>query len=264
MPLLLAFLYVPDDAWLRLVLPAAVLTLFVSTIAYIHNPRLKTLVFSMPVPFTCAYLSTAMKIQPTHMTGIIFVASYHWIVWTIYRKLRLPLGVGIAVGVAFYLTCAATTAWLFRHQGWEPPMNWMIGLVFLLWAIGCWLYRPIHEPGHRSTAPWYVKIPIVFPIAIVLFSLKELLRGAVTTFPYAGVFTSYEMRHSPRTLAGQYTINNISFILMFVVMWKLEPHGRAIALLGGWAVVLSMLTMIYRFGFGRPAGPPPEPIPAGE
>ena len=47
-------------------------------------------------------------------------------------------------------------------------------------------------------------------------------------------------------------------------IWKLEPYGRFIALLGGWAVVLSMLAIIYRFGIGRPAGESPEPIPAGE
>jgi hypothetical protein len=161
--------------------------------------------------------------------------------------------------VAFYLAAASLTAWAFGQALWEPRMAWVIGVVFVLWALGASLYRPIHEPGHRSRAPWYVKMPVVFPIALVLFSLKELLRGAVTTFPYAGVFTSYEMRHSPRTLAGQYTINNISFLLMFVVIWRLERYGTAIALLAGWAVLLAALTVIYRLGIGKPAAP----VPAG-
>ncbi len=259
----LALLSIPNDAWLNLILPAAVLTLFVSTIAYIHNPRIKTLVFSMPVPFTCAYLSTAMKINPTHMTGVLYVSLYHWIVWAIYRKAGFPLAVGMTAGIVFYLSASYGTAQLFQYQ-WQPTMPLAISALLVLWCLGIWLYRPIREPGHRSTAPWYVKTPIIFPIALLLFSLKHFLLGAVTTFPYAGVFTSYEMRHSPRTLAGQYSINNIAFILMFVVIWQLETYGRVPALLGGWGITLVILTIIYRFGIGRPTTPAAEPVPTGE
>ena len=130
-------------------------------------------------------------------------------------------------------------------------------------------YHPIEEPGHRSRAPWWVvKGPAVFVIAIVVFSLPTLLAGAVMSFPYAGVFTSYEMRYSPRTLAGQYTINSIGFLLLFVAVWlseKFFPQGSIFALLPGWIVILTVLGIIYHFGIGRPKGSTQEiePVPMG-
>jgi hypothetical protein len=259
MPALGVSLIPTPYVWLSILLPAAVLTVFVSAIAYIHSPRMKTLVFSLPVPFTCAYLATGMQINATHLTGLVFVTLYHWIVYLIYKRLGLPLWLGIAVGAVTYLASGIAIAAIPGVT--KCPVLIMLGIVFVLWAIASWLYHPIHEPGHRSRAPWYVKMPIIFPIAIGLFAMKDLLMGAVTTFPYAGVFTSYEMRHSPRTLAGQYTINNVSFMLMFFTIWKLEGRvPKPLPLLGGWAVLLVTLFSIYRFGVGRPK----EPVPAGE
>jgi hypothetical protein len=248
--------------WLTILLPAAVLTAFVSVIAYIHSPRMKTLVFSLPVPFTCAYLATGMQINATHIAGLVWVTLYHWIVYLIYKRLGWSLWLGIGSGAIFYLGAAAAFGSIAKESGLTTfPVPIAISVVFVLWAGASWLYHPIHEPGHRSRAPWYLKAPIIFPIAIVLFSLKEVLLGAVTTFPYAGVFTSYEMRHSPRTLAGQYTINNISFMLMFLTLWALDGRvPKPLPLLTAWVVLVTVLLLIYRFGWGQPK----DPVPAGE
>lgn len=235
---------------------ALILTAFVTAIAYIHSPRLKTLVFSMPIPFTCAFLASGIAIGPTHISGLVLVTLYHWIFYSIYRGLRLPLAAGIGVAVTLYVA----TAYLIANHTALPvtPFLWVCGASFLLWCIGVWLYRPIHEPGHRGKTPWWLKAPLIFVIALVIFSLTALLGGAVTTFPYAGVFTSYEMRHSPRTLAGQYTINNISFLLMFTTIWALQERVSVVtSLLGGWVVLLIALGLIYKLGFGRPQMAPP-------
>jgi hypothetical protein len=260
MPAFVLTLLPDSQNWPTILISAAVLTVFVSAIAYIHNPRLKTLVFSMPVPFTCAYLATGMKINATHIFGLVFVTLYHWIVYLIYKRLGRSLWLGIATGVTFYLLAAAFVA---RIPGvTQVPVLLAAGGVFVLWAIASSLYHPIHEPGHRSRAPWFVKMPIIFPIAVSLFTLKEVLRGAVTTFPYAGVFTSYEMRHSPRTLAGQYTINNISFMLMFLVIHALDSRlPKPMPLLAGWVATVSTLLVIYRMGVGRPRT---ATVPLGE
>lgn len=234
---------------------ALILTAFVTTIAYIHTPRLKTLVFSMPIPFTCAYLASGLPIGPTHISGLVLVTFYHWIFYAIFRGLGGPLWLGIGTAVTAYLGTAFVVANYTSIPG--VPFLWMCAGAFLLWVLGAWLYRPIHEPGHRGKTPWWIKSPIVFVIALVIFSLTSLLSGAVTTFPYAGVFTSYEMRHSPRTLAGQYTVNNLSFLLMFMTIWSLEGHAPApLPLLGGWLVLLVSLTLIYKMGVGKPQAVP--------
>ncbi|MCE9591362.1 MAG: hypothetical protein K8S99_12650 [Planctomycetes bacterium] len=243
----------------QVIIKAMILTAFVTTIAYIHNPRLKTLIFSMPVPFTCVYLASGIRMGSTHVSGLVLVTLYHWIFYTIYRVLKWPLGVGIAIAVTAYLASAYTIANHSPIPSWPFLGIWCGALA--LWMLGVWLYRPIHERGHRSKAPWWIKSPIIFAITLVIISLTSLLSGAVTTFPYAGVFTSYEMRHSPRTLAGQYTINNLSFLFMFPVIWLLDGRiATPLALLAGWVVLLVSLGTIYKMGLGKPqiAGPAVE------
>ncbi|MCX5659848.1 MAG: hypothetical protein NTW19_09020 [Planctomycetota bacterium] len=233
--------------------PAVVLTLFVTAIAYVHSNRVKMLIFSMPVPFSCAYLQSGLKINNTHLTGMVLVTLYHWIVFAAVRKMRWPLAVAIGLGAAIYIggaTAAASSALMAPVRAW--PFLALAGVVFLLWAGASALYRPEPEPGNRSFAPWWIKSPVIFMISLVIFALTPLLSGGVTTFPYAGVFTSYEMRRSLKTLAGQYTVNNITFLLMFIAMWLMESRDipRPAVLAGGWLVLAMGLATVYKLGFG--------------
>lgn len=233
--------------------PAIILTLFVTAIAYVRSNRVKMLIFSMPVPFSCAYLQSGLKINNTHLIGMVLVTLYHWIVCGVARQLRLPLALAIGLGATIYIgvaTVAASASWLQPLRDW--PFLALAGVVFLLWAGASALYRAEPEPGNRSLAPWYIKSPLIFLISLVIFALTPLLSGGVTTFPYAGVFTSYEMRRSLKTLAGQYTVNNITFLLMFLAMHELERHDapRLAVLAAGWMVLALGLMTVYRLGYG--------------
>ena len=232
------------------VLFAAVLACFVTTIASIHSPRVKMLVFSMPIPFTCAYLVNNHPVDSSNMSGIVLVTLYHWIVFWMVVKRGLPLALAIGASV----TCYIGTAILIKSWIVTVPLVLSTVMVTLMWAAGSWSYKPIHEEGHRGKSPWYLKLPVVFAIALVIYSLTGLLGGAVTTFPYAGVFTSYEMRRNLRTLAGQYMVNNLSFIAMFVAIAVAEHSGanRFVALLAGWIVVIVLIWGIYALGWGKP------------
>lgn len=232
------------------VLGAAILACFVTTIAYIHDPKLKMLVFSMPIPFTCAYLVAGRPVDATAMSGVVLVTLYHWIVYLMVMRWRLPLGVGIGTSIAGYIFIA----WLIKDWMISVPFVAAMAVVLVMWFIGFMCYQGVKEEGHRSRSPWYVKLPLVFGIALVIYSITWLLAGAVTTFPYAGVFTSYEMRRSLRTLAGQYMVNNLSFVAMFAAI-ALGEHlhwARPFPLLTGWAVVIACIWMIYALGWGAP------------
>ncbi len=232
------------------VLGAGVLAAFVTTIAYIHDPKLKMLVFSMPIPFSCAYLVTGSPIDTTNMVGIVLVTLYHWVVYGMVMRLKLPLAVGIATGVLGYIGFA----WLCKGSAQMIPLTVASVIVLLMWGASMVFYRGVQEEGHRSRSPWYVKMPLVFVIALCIYSITGLLAGAVTTFPYAGVFTSYEMRKSLRTLAGQYMVNNLSFILMFVAIAAAEHQhwSRPISLLTGWVAMIVTIWIIYGLGWGAP------------
>lgn len=237
------------------IVAALILTAFVTVIAYLHSPRIKMLVFSMPIPFTCAYLQSHLPINTTHILGMVLTMLYHWIVYFMAKRWKLPLGLGIVSGVVFYVSMAffIGTAGITQPLR-EMPVPWAVGIVVLFCSVVSWLYHPAHEPGHRSNTPWWIKSPLILTITLIIFSLTQMLRGAVTTFPYAGTFASYEMRHSLRTLAGQYVVNNFSFLLMFLTIWWMEQHHmpQPWPLLAGWAMLIVSLGIIFHFGFGRP------------
>lgn len=246
-------------------IPAIILTVFVTSIAYVRSNRAKLLIFSMPVPFSCSYLQSGLAISNTHLTGMVLVTLYHWLVFLVVRRFRGPLAIGIALGAAGYLASAWFVAHSPRLEGVRAmPFLALAGVLLALWILGVALYKPQTEPGHRSFAPWYIKSPVIFLISLLIFAATPLLAGGVTTFPYAGVFTSYEMRRSLRTLAGQYTINNLSFLLMFVAIWALEQNHapRLAALAGGWIVLSLTLAAVYRVGMGPAAHPADSPTPA--
>lgn len=231
----------------------SVLAGFVTLIAYIHSPRWKTLVFSMPVPFSCIFLSEHMRVNASYLTGLAIGSAYHWVVFLVVRKFKLHIGMGIAAGVVFFLTLA-----MLASPMTTAPFWWTLAGVFLLWLVAVSFYRPIHEQGHRSPVPWWIKFPVSFVLTFIILSLVAVLAGAAAVFPYAGVFTSYEMRHSLRTLAGQYMLNNISFLVIFPMFWWLQNHTQlpqVVILFTGWVVLVPMLFCIYRFGFGRPKEP---------
>ncbi len=228
---------------------AAALAVFVTTIAYLHHPRAKALVYSLPVPFTCGYLATRMPINATHLTGLMLVIGYNWLVYLLHRRAKLQLVYAVPVSALSYVALAAAV----RPLRTVSPL-WIAALFVALWLLHVATYRPAHEPGGRSTTPWWLKMPIVFGVGLVMYASTSTLLGAVTTFPYAGVFTSFEMRQSLRTLAAQFTINAVGIILMMVTIWALEPRWPGPwPLLAGWGVLLLTVTMIYRLGLGRAA-----------
>ena len=49
------------------------------------------------------------------------------------------------------------------------------------------------EPGAVSPMPVWQKAPLVFCIAVLLYSLKNVLLAAMTTFPYLGVFAVFAL-----------------------------------------------------------------------
>jgi len=228
---------------------AAVLTLFICIIAYIRAPRIKTLIFCMPVPFTCAYIATELPIDASSLIGLLVGVVYHWGVFMCCRRMGLPILAAITCGVAIYLGLGLT---VLPAVG-DFPFLPVAAVWAAIWIVLVLLYRPIDEPGYRSEAPWWIKAPAVFVLAVMIYCMRDFAAGAVLTFPYAGVFTSYEMRKNLRTLAGQYTINISGLAIMMLVIWATrDALGRFGSLGVSWICLLATLSVIYRTGLGKP------------
>src|ERR1035437_1401670 len=85
---------------------AIVLTCFVIAMAYVRSPRTKALIYSLPVPFSCAYVATRLPINATHLTGLLLVVGYNWAVYLLRVKAKLPLIPVIIMAAAGYFLAA--------------------------------------------------------------------------------------------------------------------------------------------------------------
>lgn len=229
-------------------LPSAlVLTAFVISIAYVRSTRLKAFIYSLPIPFTCAYLATRLPMNTTYVTGLILVVGYNWLVYVLHIKLRVPLLVTIVMSAVTYSVSGMLLRPLVMVPIWYAAAIAVAG-----WVLNLRFYQPTVQPDHRSRTPWWVKAPLIFAIAMMIYNATHLLAGAVGTFPYAGVFTSYEMRHSLRTLAGQFTINALGILLCMLVIAVAEPHvASPWPLVLGWIPMLGWTAVVHWMGIGK-------------
>ena len=238
----------------RHALPAAVLTAFVITIAYVRTPRAKALIYSLPVPFSCAYLATRLPINATHLSGLMLVVGYNWLVYLLTRA-KVPLLLAIVLSAAAYFGAAMALRPLAAISLW-----WLAATGLLGWLIAWAAYRPRLEPTHRSRTAWFVKAPLIFTIAMIVFNTTHLLSGGVGTFPYAGLFASYESRHSLRTLAGQFSLNALGLLACLLTIHVAENHlPTPWPLALGWLPVLGWAGFVHWRGVGRVEG---DGIPA--
>jgi hypothetical protein len=226
-------------------LPASVLTAFVISIAYAHRPRAKAFIYSLPVPFSCAYLATSLPINATHLTGLLLVVGYNWLVYLLVRA-RLPIAAAILLAAGAYFGGAVLLRPLAAISLW-----WIAAAALPAWLLAFAFYRPRPEPGHRSRTPWYVKAPLIFALAIAVYNATTLLAGGVGLFPYAGIFASYESRHSLRTLAGQFTLNALGLLACLLTIHLAEgriPAPWPLAL--GWLPVIGWAAIVRHMKIG--------------
>jgi len=232
----------------RRAVAAGVIALFVTAIAYAHSPRVKVFIFSLPIPFTCSYLASRIAIDGSHFFALALGVTYHGMVYLLRTRMKLPIFACIGISVAIYLFLGSN--FTFMRDVYPPYIA--IGLL-AGWIAWLRYYRPTVEPGHRSMAPWWLKLPGTFLISFTIMNLVGLMAGAAVVFPFAGVFTSYEMRHSLRTLLGQYIINLLAMGLMLLLLWAVQHHMSKIpALAIGGAIAVSAMAAFYFTGLGKP------------
>ncbi len=234
------------------------LLLVVSTqataIAYLHRPRWKMLVFSLPVPFTLASLALGQPIDVTHAGGLMLLPGFMHAVRALHYKLRAPIVAAIAASAVAY--CAAG-AGLARVLPRTAGAFWTVAAATM--ALGLTLFLTgLHrdEPGHRSPLPLWIKWPAVAGVILALIALKQALAGFMAVFPFVGVVTAYEARHSLSAACRQVPAVMLGLVPMMATVRLLQSRlGLGPALLAGWAVFLAiLLPLAWRMWFAAPAG----------
>jgi len=233
-----------------------------TVMAYLYHPKWKTLIYSLPVPFTLASLSLGADIGVMNMTGLFLLLLYVHSVRVLHKKLHVPIVLSIAVSVLVY--CGLALA-LVRILPNTEVAFWVAAWV--TWAVAWTLFFTLphrEEPGHRTPLPVWVKLPIIVCVIVWLLAAKSTLQGFMTMFPMVGVVGAYETRHSLWALTRQVPTIMVCVVPMMVVC-RLMQHtiGLGLALLLGWVALLALLIPLTRWTWARWPAVPAEGEAAG-
>jgi hypothetical protein len=220
-----------------------IVSVHATALAYLHAPKWKALLLTLPVPFTMASLSLGVRVDTTNVAGLALLMVYTCGVYVLHRCWRAPIIPTIVVCAAGYCAVASLVA---PHLPRTDAAFW--ALAALVFSSGVGLYRlmpPRDEPGHRSPLPVYIKLPMIAAVILCLVIIRKYLQGFMTMFPMVGVVASYEGRHCLWTLSRQIPVLMMTSLPMMAVIRLTYPAvGLGWALASGWVVFLGLLIPI--------------------
>jgi len=222
---------------------AAVLAVIVTSISRIRSPLWKSFVYSCPIPFTLAFLVSGSPMDSGHVAGVVLNNAFLWFMWLLHSRMKWPALIADVVAASTYV---AFTAWLVRQlPDGDPVLYAALLLPGIGFSVLAFRLPDIQEVGAVSPMPVWQKSLLVFAIAVTLFSLKNFLLAAMTTFPYLGIFTVYECRRSLYTLLRRFGMLSLGFYAMLVTVRLVQgafPAGPPwLALLAGWVPALLVI-----------------------
>ena len=231
----------------------AAVAVHATTIAYLHSPRMKALMLSLPIPFTLATLSVGRRVDATNAMGLFVLLGFTYAVWLMHARWRWPIVPSIALAWGGYILVGGLLAVALRDTG--DVTFWCVAAAAM--GVGLLLHRRVphrEEPGHRSPLPVCVKLPIILVVVAVLVLLKRELKGFMTIAPMVGVIASYEARHSLWRMCRQIPVVILTMApVMATVRCAHEPLGLGGALAVGWLVLLALLIPMTRGQWRRDA-----------
>lgn len=216
-----------------------------TVMAYLHAPRWKAFLLSIPIPFSISYLAVGRPVSAHQVVALALLLAYTHGVHLLRNRLGVPIVPSIVVAAVGYCGLSAALAPLVPTG--EPAFWVALGAVVTL-ALALYLGTPHRiEPGHRTPLPVWIKFPAVLLVIGGILAIKQQLQGFLSLFPMVGVITSYEARHSLRTMARQIPVIMITLAPMLVVLHLAQPRlGAGGALAAGWAVFLPALYLVTR------------------
>ncbi len=234
-------LHVPAGTWdIALVL---VVSAQCTIIAYLHQPRWKALVLSLPFPFTLASLALGEPVNSTHIAGLIVFLAFTYAVKLLHYNARVPIVPAIAASAVGYCIVGSAAAALLPRT---DTAFWTVAAAAL--SIAALLFIRVghrDEPGHKSPLPLWMKLPIIIGVITSLILLKQVLHGFMAVFPMVGLITAYEARHSLRTICRQVPAMLLALVPMIATV-RLTQHalGLGPALGVGWAAFAAILAIV--------------------
>jgi uncharacterized membrane protein YhdT len=219
-------------------------------LAYLYQPKWKAFLLTLPIPFTCATLALGNRIDATNVLGMAVLLFFIHSVRILYSSLRVPIVLAIAAGAAGYCAIGWTVARVTPATG---SAFWLACISILTLAAVVLMQHPHRdEPGHRTSLPVWIKLPIIVGVILFLVLVKQYLRGFMTMFPMVGVIAAYEARHSLWTMSRQIPVIMLTMVpLMIVSRLTCAKVGLPLSLALGWVAYLGVLIPLTRSMWAR-------------
>jgi len=228
------------------ILLVIVVTAMATTLAYLHEPKFKAAIITLPLPFTLAILAVGRPLDSTNIIALVLLLGYTHAVRLLYNKFHWPIIVSIVTAAIGYCLAGAI---LVRVLPSCKVFFWISSLIVLGVGIILYIKHPYRkEPGSRTLLPVWVKASIIITVVLCLVLIKKWLVGFMTVFPMVGVVASYEARNSLWTICRQMSIVIITMSAMMMVCYFTQYHvGIGLSLVLGWGVFLVIFIPLTRF-----------------
>jgi len=230
-----------------------VVSLQCTLIAYLHAPRAKAFVLTLPIPFTLATLALGEPVDVTHAAGLVLFLGYANAVRGLHAGWRVPIVAAIVLGAAGYAVAGTGLARLLPRT--EAAFWGAVGaLIGVSLAVLAAMPHRV-EPGHRTPLPLAVKLPVIVAVIAGIVLAKRPLHGFMATFPMVGIVTAYEARHSLWTTCRQVPVFMLGFAAMVAVVRLAQGAlGLGGGLAVGWLVFLGIYLPLTRWHWAADTG----------
>lgn len=226
---------------------AAAIAIIIAIIAIVKNPKIKAIVYGLPIPITLALIATQKEVDGSHIIGLFLLTGFLWLVYWLFK-----FGANIVLADIFSAIIYASAGYfLLKIIPIENFYSLAIAY-FVFWILFAIFieHTPVSENEKREVKKInpFLKMTVVFPLAFALLYLKGLLVGVVVTFPFSGVFVVVETRKYLKTIAWEFTKNSSISILIFLIVIHIlsSQLGLYASIFIGWIVYLTTLKLISK------------------
>ncbi|MCM8822003.1 MAG: hypothetical protein NC831_04225 [Candidatus Omnitrophica bacterium] len=228
----------------------AVVTVQAGILAYVSDPRKKSLVLVFPFPFTIATISTGCAIDATNVAGLVNLAIFTFGVWFFYNNTKVNIVLLIILFALLYCALGIAGARILPKS---ELAFWVFVLFVVIFALLVAIFSGCAEDKpYRTDLPLLIKIPIILVVIFTLVLLKNHLKGFMTVFPMVGVIAVYESRFMLKSVCRQLPVLMVCLAsMMMVLKIMMNFTDLFIAFACGWAVFLFVLKTTGAFLWGN-------------
>jgi hypothetical protein len=226
------------------ILMALIIAGIIVVIAMVKTPKMKAIVYGLPIPITVALIASQKGVNESHIIGLGLLVGFLWLVKFLQARGWHVIFADLIAAIAYvsigYVLVKFTAV----------SFEFAVFLYVIAWGAFVTLSkrRKIEQTQFSSKrVSLWLRAIIVFCIAYFLLETKDFLSGIIVTFPFSGVFAVIEMKENLNTLAREFTKNSIAILAFFIAVWAtMNLWGIMMAILVGWAVYAVVFRLVKK------------------